>query len=388
MNGFRKLLLVLLGFVLFSSLLGVALSTSAKLTVYDPAKVEQWLEESNLYEHFVSNAVKQGQAAVGSTSDSNVTSLSDTAVQDAAKSAFSQKLVQQSINTVVESNYTWLRGQTDTPEFKIDLTDAKRNFAEEVGAFTTTHLASLPVCTNAQLTGLQNVDPLSATCRPPNVDPKITGQEVTQQILDSDELLSNPVLTAQTINPDPASQQDPYYEKFSQLPKAYQFGEILPYIFAGLTAFSALVFMLLFSPRRKGVRWSAIILSVAGLLLVSTKLTSDIAFQQLQDRAFNDATDGEVQASLTSFMNQVQNASTTIQLYFGIGFLVLAIILFVFSRTRGEVGPTEPNLPPIEVEPNTAATPVAPRIRTTKPATPKKPASTQSKKRRPPRLVQ
>lgn len=389
MNGFRKTLLVLLGIVLFGSLLGVALSTSAKMTIYNPDKVEQWISQSKLYDHFVSTAAERGQAAVGSTSENdNVTSLSDTAVQDAAKTAFSKQLVEQSINSVIESNYAWLRGETDTPEFKIDLTGAKQSFAQEVGAYVTTSLSSLPVCTNAQLAQMQNVDPLSMTCRPSNVDPKTAGQQVTQQIIDSDELLSNTVLTAQTINPDPTSQSDPYYEKFSQLPKAYQFSEKLPYIFAGLTVLSALVFILLFSSRRNGIKWTAIILTVAGLLLVTTKLTSDLAFKQLENRVFNTSSDGEVQKSLTSFFHQIESASTTIQMYFGIAFLLLAIVLFFVSRTRKEVGPTEPNLPPISVEtPKPATKAATPRIRTNKPTT-QKPATSPKPKKRPPRLVQ
>ncbi len=384
MNGFRKLLLVLLGVVLFGSLLGMAVSTSTKLTIYDQEKVEKWLSESKVYDHFVTNAVKQGQAAVGSVSESDdVTSLSDTAVQDSAKIAFSQELVQKSINTVIDSNYAWLRGDISTPEFNINLTDAKQSFAEQVGAYVTANMASLPVCTNAQLAQLQNVDPLSATCRPANVSPKAAGEQVTQQILDSDELLSNPVLTAQTINPDPASQSDPYYEKFSQLPKVYQFGEKLPYIFAGLSLLSAIVFILLYKPRKRGIKWTAIILTISGILLVSTKFTSDVAFKQFENRIFNSASDGEVQKSLTSFVGQVQSASTTIQMYFGIAFLVLAIILFIVSRNRKEVGPTEPNLPPIPADTPQPKTKAAPKVRTTKSPTPKKPAT-----KRPPRLVQ
>ena len=388
MNGFRKLLLVLLGVVLFGSLLGVALSTSSVLTIHNQQKIEKWLGESKIYDHFVSNAVKQGQAAVGSVSESDdVTSLGDTAVQDAAKIAFSQELVQKSINTVITSNYAWLEGKTDTPEFKINLTDAKQSFAEQVGAYVTANMASLPVCTNVQLLQMQNTDPLSATCRPSNVDPKTAGQQVTQQILDSDELLSNPILTAQTINPDPASQNDPYYEKFSQLPKAYQFSAKLPYIFGALILLSSTVLILLYKPRKRGVRWTAVILTITGILLVSTKFTSDIAFSQFEDRLFNSASDGEVQKSLTSFVHQVQSASTTIQMYFGIGFLVLAIILFIVSRNRKGIGPTEPNLPQIPTEESQIKSTKNSRTRSTDPTAPKKPTA-QRPTKRPPRLVQ
>lgn len=391
MNGFRKLLLALLGIVLFGSLLGVAITTSSNLTLHNQEKVEKWLDESKLYEHFVSNAVKQGQVAVGSvTENDDVTSLSDTAVYDAAQTAFSQKLVKESIHTVIDSNYAWLRGETPTPEFKVNLTDAKQSFAEQVGAYVTTSMSTLPVCSAAQLAQMQNIDPLSATCRPANINPKTAGQQVTQQIIDSNELLSNPILTAETINPDPASQKNPYYEKFSILPKAYQFGEKLPYIFAALIVLSATVFILLYVPRRRGVLWASIISGVAGVLLVSTKFTSDFAFNQLENRIFNSATSGEVQKSLTNFVQLIQDASTTIQMYFGIGFLIMGLILFLASRSRKEIGPTEPNLPPIPAEeaaPTEKA--VAPRVRTGKPrpTTPKKPAA-QRPKKRPPRLVQ
>jgi hypothetical protein len=391
MHGARKVLLALLAIVLLASLLGTAFATSAKYTVSDPKKIEKWLGESKIYDHFVNNAVEQGQKSVGSTPDTSVTSLSDTAVQDAARSAFSQQLVQSNINKFIESNYDWLEGKTATPSFVIDLTSAKQSFAEQVGTYVTTHLAGLPACTDLATAQAQAADPLNASCRPPSVNPQAAGAQVTQQIASSDELLSNPVLTAQNINPEPGSQKDPYYEKLAHLPKAYQFGQKLPYIFAGLVVLSALALALLYSPRRKGVRLVGIIFAIAGLILVLVKFTSDMAFRRLEDRVFNPSTTGELQRSLTSFAHQVENASVKIDFWFGIIFLLIALVILLTLRFRKGSGspPTDTPAPPPEPAkpaPTTKAESATTRLRTSRPPKPDKPLSPPRTK--PPRLVQ
>jgi hypothetical protein len=334
--------------------------------------------------------VEQGQKSVGSTQDAGVTSLSDSAVQDAAKSAFSQQIVQSNINKFIESNYAWLEGKTATPDFVINLTSAKQSFAEQVGAYVTTHLANLPACTDLATAQAQAADPLNATCRPPSVDPKAAGTEVTQQIASSDELLSNPVLTAQNINPEPAAQKDPYYEKLAHLPKAYQLSQKLPYIFAGLALLSAIVLALLYSPRRKGVRLVGIMFAIAGAILVIFKFTSDIAFRRLEDRIFNPSSTGELQRSLTSFAHQIENTAIKIDFLFGILFLLIALIILLTLRFRKGSDTTPPNDPTPPQEPaqqTTAKTPAAAaRMRTARPAKPDKPLPPPRTK--PPRLIQ
>ena len=386
MNGGRKVLIALLSVVLLGSLLGAALSTSAKYATSDPKKIEQWLAESKIYDHFVSNAVEQGQKSVGSTPDSTVTSLSDTAVQDAAKSAFSQQLVQESINKFIESNYDWLEGKTTSPSFVIDLTAAKQSFAEQVGAYVTQHLATLPVCPNLPTAQAAAADPLNATCRPPSVSPQAAGAQVTQQIASSDELLSNPVLTAQNINPEPNTQSKPYYTRLGDLPKAYQFGQKLPYIFGALALLSAVVLGLLYIPRRKGVRWVGIVFGVAGLLLILVKFTSDMAFNRLEDRVFNPSTNGELQHSLTSFAHQIENASVKIDLIFGIAFLVIAGILLLIARMARTKTPTVPEVGVIQPDSPEQKTATPRRTKSSKTSTPNQPTTLPRKK--PPRLIQ
>ena len=380
MNGVRNLFLSLIALVLLGSLLGTAYSASINLTLRDPKKVEQWLTQSKLYDNFVANAITQGQKTVGSVDNKDVASLSDAAIQDAARSTFTQELINSNINTFIESNYAWLEGKTEKPTFIIDLTDAKQTFAQKVGAYVTTYLASLPVCTNAQLAQLQGVDPLNATCRPATVNPQTEGALVTQQIIASNELLDNTVLTAQNINPDSSAQTQPYYEKLAQLPKAYQFGAWVPYIFGVIALLGAVVLVFLSSTKRRGVKRTGIVLAIAGVILVITKFSSTVAFKQLEDRVFNTTGTGPLQQSLTSFSKQVQEAMVAIDFVFGLIFIVIALIVFAalfFTRNRNT-----PDVPESIINP-------APNSRKAEPvAKPATPAPLPPKKPKRPRLIQ
>lgn len=380
MNGVRNLFLSLIALVLLGSLLGTAYSASINLTLRDPKKVEQWLSESKLYDNFVANAITQGQKTVGSVDNKDVASLSDAAIQDAARSTFTPELINSNVNTFVESNYAWLEGKTDKPTFIIDLTEAKQTFAEKVGAYVTTYLSGLPVCTNAQLAQPQNVDPLNATCRPPTVNPQTEGALATQQIIASDELLDNTVLTAQNINPDSSAQTQPYYEKLAQLPQAYQFGAWVPYMFAVIALLGTVVMVFLSSTRRRGIKRTGIILAIAGVILVITKFSSTVAFKQLEDRVFNTTGTGPLQQSLTNFSKQVQEAMVAIDFVFGVIFIAIAAILLLgifFTRNRNT-----PDVPESIINPS----PAAPKARPV--TTPQAPKPLPPKKPKRPRLIQ
>ena len=386
MNGIKKVFVALFAVVLLGSLLGTAGSTSAVINLTKPKNIEKWLSNSKLYDHFVSNTTEQGQKSVGAAEDANVTSLSDAAVQDAAKSAFSQALVESNINKFIESNYAWLEGKTSKPDFVIDLTDAKQSFAEQVGAYVTQHLSTLPACTDIPTSQAQAADPLNATCRPPSVSPQAAGEQVTQQIASSSELLNNPVLTVQNINPEQGSQNKPYYVKLAHLPKVYQYGKLVPIVLAVLSLISALFLIYLSSTRRRGVGLVGIIFAIAGVLLIAMKFSSDLVFKQAENRVFNTSTTGQLQQSLTSFAHQAEDALLKIDLYFGIAFLVIALIIFVALRINKKK-PSVPNVTagPIAPEPTPQAPQSIPKTKS-RPTSPDKPTAPPRRKK--PRLIQ
>ncbi|HVV66473.1 MAG TPA: hypothetical protein VHB72_00150 [Candidatus Saccharimonadales bacterium] len=379
--------------ILFLSLLILAFSTSSNIAFTHPSKVEKWLNDSNLYGAFVENAIDQAERTAG-TDQSGGISLSDTAVRQAAESAFSAQVLRTDVNAVIDSNYAWLQGKSSTPNFKVNLTDAKESFAQQVGNYVKTYLGGLPVCSSTQLAQLnpQTTDPLTLQCRPPTVDPATEGAEVTQQIANSTQFLSSPVVTAENINPNGDIQNNgqPYYERFSSLPKMYQLSTILPWISGVIVLLSAAGVLFLAAWKRSAAKIIAVVLTAAGIIMLLLKFASDAAFHQAENHIFNSSAIGQLQKALTTFFHLAENQLVKVDMWFGIAYLILALVLvaiLLISRPRkmrpilARLGNMRTNSTASGTDKTPAATnPETDRAPETKPSTPKRP--------KPPRLIQ
>jgi hypothetical protein len=347
MNRAQKGFVYLLSLLLLATLLGTAVSTSTNNTFGKPKKIEQYLAESKLYDHFIAYTADQAKKSNGDNDQSESVSLSDAAVKAAAQSSFTPQVIENSVNTVIDSNYAWLEGKTATPNFKVDLSSQKLTFAQKVGQYVTTYTAGLPVCANDQIALQQSQDPLAATCRPAALTPEAAGAQVTQRLSATGDFLSDPVVTANSINPEGNKQGKPYYEKLRHLPKAYRFGQKLPYILGALSVLFALGVVFISLERRKGVRKVGIVLLIAGLSLVALKFFADLAFKRAENRIFSSASVGQLQQSLTDFAHRLEASAVQTELWFGIGFLLLAAIIFgALAATRNKNdGPGTPAAP-------------------------------------------
>jgi hypothetical protein len=340
MLGARKFFAYLLTFVLFASLLAAALSTSAYIALSHPNKIETWLNQSNLYQHFVSETIAEAKKTAGSSEAQGSVTLSDAAVQQAANSAFTISLFQKSLNTFLDSNYAWLQGKSTQPSFTIDLTGAKQDFANQVGQYVQDHIASLPVCSAQQLAeigSVNDIDPLNITCRPPTLDPKAEAALVTQKIENSSDFLANPVITANNINPKGGSSSNPYYQKYSNAPQVYQAAVKLPWAYGAVAVLCATGVIFLSARKRLGLRRVGYALAAAGIVLVIIRFVSGASLKNLEKHLFNNANIGQLQQALTSFLDRVEQQLVKVDLWFGIGFLLLALLIFLvlrFTRNR------------------------------------------------------
>jgi hypothetical protein len=327
----RKLVVFLLSLVLLVSLLGVAFSTGSNMALSHPDKLENWLNQSKLYDHFVATVANEIQKSASGNRQTTTAPPVNTTLEQAVRVAFTPQMVQQNVNTFLNSNYGWLEGKTSSPGFVIDLTAAKQNLAEQIGQYVETRFAGLPVCTDAQLAQApagQSIDYLATPCRPVTLTPQVAAAQVTQQLNAGGGLLGNSVVTASSISPkgnDNTSQ--PYYQKFSAAPKLYRLGLKLPWIFGGLALLSTLGIVFIASRKRKGVRRLGAVLLVAGVILVAVKFVSDTAFSQLEKQFFNNSSVGQLQQSLTDFLHRIEAQLVKVDFWFGLAFLVLALVL-------------------------------------------------------------
>lgn len=391
----RKFGVVVFALLLFVGLLTLAFSTSSNVAFTNSEKMKSWLTQSNLYGAFVENAIGQAERTAG-TDNSGGISLSDTVVKESAQSTFSAKQLENDVNTFLDSNYAWLEGKSDKPDFSIDLSAAKESFAQRVGQYVTTYLNGLQVCTSEQLATFdpQTADPLTLSCRPSSMDPTTEGSAVADQIATSTEFLSNPVITPQNINPDGDSETRPYYQDLSSLPQIYQINKKVPWAAAILTVLLAIGVFLLAGTKRQGVKITSIVLALAGLVLVSTKFYSNQVTNSLQQQVFNANTVGQLQKALTTFFSLLEDQLVKVDLWFGIAYLAIAAIggiALYATRQRGikmsssllsEPAASKPKAKPAAStkKPQPAKPKIAP---TPKPAAQKRPP-----RRKPPRLVQ
>ncbi|MEK7594219.1 MAG: hypothetical protein AAB436_01090 [Patescibacteria group bacterium] len=401
MNWLRKGFVGLLSIVLLLSLFGIVATASAVHNL-QPKKIEAWIAKSKIYDHVIASVVEQSSKDSGS-SDSSSVSPSDPEVQKAIESAFSPQLVEQGVNTFIDSNYAWLSGKTAKPEFVIDLTDAKQQFATQVGEAVTKHLSSVPVCTPAQLAQIQlPTNPLTTTCRPAELNPQAEGARVATELSNGD-FLSKPLITAATVGQnDQGTQSKPYYEKLSYAPKIYKFSQYAPFIL-GLVALLAALGVVFFSrDKRRGLRRVGIISLEVGVILIITKFLADTMTKRLEAKILKDSLSGALKQPTSNFIHQVESQLVLLNLIFGIAFILIAIVLFtMLFRTRDSkpkprkpvadtmlsTPPEPPKAAPRQPQPATSPKPstdIANRLKPTGPP----PLGKNPPRRKPPRLVQ
>jgi hypothetical protein len=143
------------------------------------------------------------------------------------------------------------------------------------------------------------------------------------------------------------------------LPKYYQLAQNLPWILGILTILSTIGIIFCARSKRLGLRRVGVILLISGALLIADKFATDAAFNKFKDRIFSSVNNGQIQQSLTSFVHYVEAELAKINLWFGIVYIALAIILFIvliLTRNR-KPGLTKE----AKVKPPTSNTPVASR---------------------------
>lgn len=370
----RKGVVHLLSLILFIALVGGVWALSLNLNFSKPDRLKTWLTESKVYDKAITAALDGAQQDQQKNGGDNSVSLKDPAVQSAAKGAFSPHLLQTSANAFIDANYAWLQGKTPTPKFNIDLSGAKADFATKVGKHVETRLTGLAVCTPEQQAQLQiPIDSFTVTCRPAGLDPKTEGDRVRDQINNSGDFLSQPVLTANTLGqnkPDRGDQppSQPYYAKLSDAPKFYRLGQKLPLILGVLALLTALGIIVVAPLRRRGWRRVGFVLAEAGIILVATKFVADALVRNIERKALTGSTAAQLQDIRDDLAHRIETQLFQVNLWFGLAFLVLAIVIFVYLiRARHAGQPKPPKTPSVPTEtppPSEDARPLTPPVKT------------------------
>lgn len=347
MSWIRRGVFEVLASLLLLMLLGTVFAISGNSALSHPEKMKTWFAQSGIYDQVVTNSINSAQNSVGTGADTTAISLKDPEVQKVARSVFSPQLVQQNVETFIDSNYLWLQGKTDTPNFRIDLTQTKQMFAQKAGQSVLAHLSSLTVCTPEQLAQLQTsgtINPLSVACRPANIDPQTEANKVTQQ-LSSGPFIDQPVITAQTVGSNYATAGSrPYFEAFSNAPQIYQITKVLPYVLGFTTLLIIGALVALSESRRVAARRIGFVFLLSGIILLIIKVVADYLLNEIEHHVFTNQNASQLQQPLTSIAHNVEHSLVHADLISGLICLAVAIALFICLQvTRDKGGPAHSN---------------------------------------------
>lgn len=262
MQFVRKAALVVVVPLFSLVLFGLAADIGFVRVVTHPEKIKQILNDSGVYSSVVSGLLDQAKQVSSNNGD---ISLSNTLVRSAADQAITPTFLKQNTETFIDSVYRWLDGKSASPDFLIDLTSVKTQFADNVASNLQPQLAALPVCPAG--TNVQSFDAFNATCLPRGVTAAQAVANVKSDILNGKGFLDNPTITAKDLKSSD-SNQSVFNDNLKDAPKAYQRAKSSPVILALLALLIAAAIIFLSPTRRSGFRRVGITLLSMGVFMV------------------------------------------------------------------------------------------------------------------------
>jgi hypothetical protein len=280
MDFLRRSAVWLLLAVLPLLLIGLAVTLAVSRSTGDPQQVKDILKGSGLYASAVdgvleatNNPNENGQGGI--TADNQV-------VKNAVKDSFTPELIQNSAENFIDGIYSWLEGKSSVPNFRIDLSQAKAKFVNEVAAGAQARAAGLPACPRGQN---QFDDPFTSTCLPRGMSPAVAADKIRQELAGGQEkFLKDPVITADTVK---NKEGRPVFSSDSKLPENYQKLKKMPLLFGLLVLITLAGIVFLSQSRRSGLKKAGVILLVVGLSVLvmtwlSNKFTNSVVVEKIK----------------------------------------------------------------------------------------------------------
>lgn len=358
MNAARRFAVAFCASLLGLSLLVLPWAHVATETIRDRDTVKNWLDKSGFYEKVVLGLLESAESSEGNVP------VDDPQVVAIAQEAFSPAYLKENTEKILDGTFAWLEGDTEAPEFTLDISDAKLRLADGIGAYATRRAAELPVCTPAQLQEFTDgFDVFSAPCVPPGVSAAQAGETLRNQVLASDQFLSDTTITGEDLTKPSAVEGQPAVsatEDLKSLPEAYQAGGTALWLSLALVVLSAAGAFFLSSTRRSGVWRVGVIVVTSGVIIGISFLLIDRGSAWLENRAQTLGGDNSVsQDLLAGFVREVSQDVGVILGWYALGYLLFGTAVLLFAKFYG--WPKAPHLrqgtdpePPVDDSPRPA----------------------------------
>lgn len=275
---FKRLFLITSSGLLKITLLSFALAGAGWMVFGTPNKIKQAADDSGLYSSAVDSVLETTKKQA--LKDNAQLPLDQPELIAAAKNAFPPELLSKNSESIINGFYNWLKSDTKTPQFSVDLTEAKQSFANGIGDYAVKRYEALPPCSSAQLRTMNtDVDAFSVDCRPPGLLSSTVREQVQSQILNSGEFLGDTTFTADDL--PKAENGKTFAENMSVAPTAFNAFRLMPWVLGLLGLLFASGVLFLSKDKRQGLKTIAVTLVGTGIFLMLGSLLINFLFNKM-----------------------------------------------------------------------------------------------------------
>jgi hypothetical protein len=336
MNPLRKTAVIIAGMLLPVVLFSFGFLLSVSQVLGTPDRLKQSLKDSNIYEAAVTDLINTG----GSQGSGGV-SADDAAVQDAVSNALSAETLKTQTDEIVNGVYAWLRGDTPTLDFQVDLTGIRDELTANLSKQAADRTADLPVCpAGTPVSSVTNLDPFNATCRPQGIT-SANAAAITRQEIESSDLFRQPVLTPNDFNGEGGK---PLEEQLKPVSNVYDAVRKFMLI-SGLSGVALIAIIIAASrPWRSGLRRVSVTLISVGAPSVILSLLSGWATRAAVDAVARDSGNDTIQTAGIKAVEALTNDIRTWWLWYGIVLVALgvgALVWLMATKQRQQLPPRQ-----------------------------------------------
>jgi hypothetical protein len=262
MQNLRRGVVVLLIPLLSLFLFAFAVNLGVVKIITHPATIKKILNDSGLYNSLVGNLLDQSKSI---TSGDTTIPLTNPAIRAAANKAIPSDYVKQNTENFIDSVYAWLEGETQTPDFSVNILSIKTQFANNVANDLTQRLSELPSCTPG--TSFAGFDAFNATCLPRGVTVDQAAATVKDNILNGQGFLDEDTLNADSVKSNDSG-QPVFANQLKDAPETYQKVKKSPFILGFMAVLVAAGIIFLGSSKRLGFRKVGLVMFSIGVLIL------------------------------------------------------------------------------------------------------------------------
>jgi hypothetical protein len=316
-----------------------------KQTFSSPHTLKAWLADSGVYGGVIEEVSKL--ATIQQKQENSLVQITSDDIVQVAKDSFTSDSVKADAESTIDSFYDWFKGNTGSPEFRIDFTTRQAAFAKEMTDKLEEKIGALPECATTGRFSVQAFDPFEAECRPKGADVTAELTSFEKDLAVSNDILPQRIFTDGDVKlKDASGQETGIGTALAWMPRAYKALIWGPWLLSVLTVVAALSLIFFSSTKRKGLKRFANGLVFVGVIMLASGFLLKPAFDKLNNWSSKSL---GAEASFTEnvinpLFSEVSSTYAKYNIVIGTAYLIPAIITYgALIMTRHKASDEEPN---------------------------------------------